>query len=389
MQNNSVKINQNCLDLATDLGQILVLNFEQELSAVNDRLRFARLGCTIEQVGERLALRATMPPKPGSTRRAYQQRIYLGLKANSRGLKAAENQAKRLGGELSDKSFDWRNWGWESEVETLTIGEWVERFEANWWKRRRKTFKAESTLESSYLRHFRRLPQDVVLDQFVLVSTIEGITPENPDSRTRRALVLAYSKLCDFAGMPVDLSEWKGRYSPVRLEPRDLPSDAEIEAVAESILDPWWAWAYRMMATYGLRNHELFHCEFDGSKLRIGAGAKTGYRVVRPMYPEWFARWDLANMPPHKFGLERVRESSNSRYGMWINRGFKRRGIEKPYNLRHCYARRCREALLPATLAAKMMGHSVKVHEETYQRWITEGDDDRLFEALVAKLGRS
>ena len=105
-----------------DLGRILVLDFGQQLQSVNDRLRFARLGCTIEVSGDRLVLRATLPPKPGREGKASQQRLYIGMKANPRGLKAAEAQAKRLGGELAEKSFDWRRWGWEPEIESLSIG---------------------------------------------------------------------------------------------------------------------------------------------------------------------------------------------------------------------------------------------------------------------------
>jgi integrase len=377
---------QIAASLGGDLGRILVLDFKNHLQSVNDRLKLGRLGCTIEVAGDRLVLRATLPPKPGREGRASQQRIYTGMKANPRGLKAAEAQAKRLGGELADKSFDWRDWGWEPEIEALTIEEWIARFEADWWRRKPRSTKASATLESGYLRHFRRLPQNERLTEAVLVGTIERLT--RPDTRTRKAFCLAYGKLAALAGLKIDLGPLKGNYSPQRVGPRDLPDDATIVVTRDGIADPWWQWAYGMMACYGLRNHEIFHLEFDGEKIRIGENAKTGYRVVRPLYPEWFGAWKLHDIPPAKFGADRLAESSNIQYGMWINRGFKRRGIEQPYNLRHCYARRCRDFLIPVTLAARMMGHSVAVHEQTYSRWITEGDDDRLIEALTGRQDR-
>jgi integrase len=380
------KDGQIAASLGGDSGRILVLNFESQLQSVNDRLRFARLGCTIEASGDRLVLRATLPPKPGREGRPSQQRLYTGMKANPRGLKAAEAQAKRLGGELADKSFDWRRWGWEPEIEQLTIGEWIERFEVDWWKRKARSIKAASTLESGYLRHFRRLPQDERLSEAVIVGTIERLT--RPDTRTRKAFCLAYGKLATLAELKVDLGALRGNYSPQRVAPRDLPDDASIGVIRDGIADPWWQWTYGVMACYGLRNHEIFHLEFDGEKIRIGENAKTGYRVVRPLYPEWFVVWKLHDTPPAKFETDRAETVSNATLGRWINRGLARRAIKQPYNLRHCYARRCRDFLIPVTLAARMMGHSVAVHEQTYSRWITEGDDDRLIEALTGRNDR-
>jgi integrase len=370
-----------------ELGRNLGLNFDYSLQAANDRLRFSRLGVTIEQVGDRLVLRATLPPKPGTKRRPYQQRLHIGYRANAAGLKQAEKQAQRLGADLSGKTFDWRNWGWEPELEGKPIADWVAKFESEWWRKNQRDKKSESTLHSNYVRHFRRLPQDVVLDEFVLTSTIESLT--EPNTRTRRGMVLAYQRLCKFAGLAIDLSEWRGDYSPEKVSPRDLPSDAEIAATRATIKDDWWRWSFGVMAAYGLRNHEIFHLDLsDFPKLRVLDAAKTGYRVVRPLYPEWAEEWGLQHEPQRKFKDEKINAASNTKLGSWINRGMKNREILKPYNLRHCYARRCREFLVPVTLAARMMGHSVAVHESTYSKWITEADDDRLIAALTGRVDR-
>jgi hypothetical protein len=55
-----------------------------------------------------LALRGTLPPRPGSDRlRPHQQRIPLGIPATKAGLKQAEKEAKVIAARLIEKTFDW------------------------------------------------------------------------------------------------------------------------------------------------------------------------------------------------------------------------------------------------------------------------------------------
>ncbi|MFM7527002.1 MAG: site-specific integrase, partial [Nodosilinea sp.] len=62
---------------------------------LNQRLRLARLGLTVERRGDRLNLRGTLPPRPRSPRtRSHQQRLPLGLPATKAGLKQIEQEAK-------------------------------------------------------------------------------------------------------------------------------------------------------------------------------------------------------------------------------------------------------------------------------------------------------
>ncbi len=69
------------------------------IEQANGRLKAANVGVAIEQSGNRLYLRATLPPKPGATRHEpYQQRISLssqGIRANPIGIKEAEAEARK------------------------------------------------------------------------------------------------------------------------------------------------------------------------------------------------------------------------------------------------------------------------------------------------------
>ena len=57
-----------------------------------------------------------------------------------------------------------------------------------------------------------------------------------------------------------------------------------------------------------------------------------------------------------------------------FNDALDRNGVTiKPYNLRHAYAMRLMDNGVPPELGARLMGHSLTVHEDTYKRWL-EGD---------------
>ncbi|MEM9769796.1 MAG: site-specific integrase, partial [Cyanobacteria bacterium P01_D01_bin.71] len=86
-------------------------SLDAPLEKVNARLKAARLGLKIERRGDTLALRGTLPPRPGSDRiRPHQQRISLKLPANKTALKQAEQEAKVIAARLIEGSFDWRQY---------------------------------------------------------------------------------------------------------------------------------------------------------------------------------------------------------------------------------------------------------------------------------------
>ena len=56
------------------------------IEAVNDRLKAGKIGVKVEARGDRLLLRATLPPKPGSSKtKPHQQYIALGIYDNPAG----------------------------------------------------------------------------------------------------------------------------------------------------------------------------------------------------------------------------------------------------------------------------------------------------------------
>ena len=91
-----------------NFGVNLALDIEKKIQPINDRLKAGKVGVSVQRRGERLCLRGTLPPRPGSTKdKAFRQEIYLGVYCNPAGFAYAENEAKLVGSLLAKREFSW------------------------------------------------------------------------------------------------------------------------------------------------------------------------------------------------------------------------------------------------------------------------------------------
>ncbi|MDX2240172.1 MAG: site-specific integrase [Leptolyngbyaceae cyanobacterium bins.302] len=357
-------------------------NLEGRLAQANGRLKSDHVGVAIETKGNKLVLRATFPPKPGSERdSSFQQRLFIGYSFNPAGLKLAEKEARKIGGLLQSEEFDWKPYIKEKAASS-TVAEWVEQFEADYFTRRERNPQSLTTWKDDYLKVFRRLPENKALTTSLLK---EAIANTEPDTRTRKRYVDILSRLAEFAGLQVDFSNLRGNYSPKKVQPRDLPTDEVISQWWEKIPNPAWQRAYGLIAAYGLRPHEVFKCSFEAMpELRVLDETKTGYRPVYPFYPEWLERWKLTEGE-----LPQCTGRNNTDLGRRVSHAFTRYGIPFcPYDMRHAWAVRTIHYGLPDTLAAKQMGHSVQVHTELYHAWLSANEHRRCWDALLLRSDR-
>lgn len=356
------------------------MDFQARLAQANTRLKTAKVGVTIEVSGKRLCLRGTFPPKASTKQYPHQQRLYLGIHANPAGLKLAEQEAKRVGLLLDAEEFDWELYGQGQTCQT--VGDWVARFEEDYFTRRQRTPKTETTWRDDYLKALGKLPPDAVLTVALLRETIEAT---KPDTRTRKRFCDVLGRLAKFAGLEADFRPLRGHYSITTTEVREVPSDKLIAEWFERIPNPAWQWAYGMMAAYGLRNHELFYLDTSQMPvLLVLDGSKTDFHRVWPLYPEWVKQWGLVatNLPP-------CNGPNNSALGSRVTHAFKRYEVPfNPYDLRHAWAVRSLEFGMPVELAAQQMGHSVEVHCRTYHRWISQEVHDRAYQVMMARPDR-
>jgi integrase len=361
---------------------------DQKIEDANQRLKAGQIGVAIERRGGMLWLRATLPPSPDSGKdRPYRQRVALGAKASLAGLSLADRKARLMGAQIADRAFDWAEWGRGTKIETMSLGEWVKQFEADYWLRRKRTQQSEETWKSDYQKVFSRLPLDQPLAMPVLLELVATV---EPDSRSRKRFCMVLGKLAEFAKLSnvEAIKDLSGDYSAGKVQPRSLPSDEAISQWRLKIPDPGWQWIYGMVAVYGLRPHEAFHLDLANfPEIQVAERSKTGDRIVYPLYPEWAESWNLINR--HLPGLHDIDSYSNVKLGAKAAGYFYDRKLPFPlYNLRHCFARRCFEFGFTAEMGAKLMGHSVAVHCQTYKAWIDQDVYRRLYEALIRRTDR-
>lgn len=355
-----------------------------KISQANGRLSLGKVGVSIERIGERLYLRATFPPKPRASRSdPHQQRLALGVHANPAGVSHAEKLARKIGADLDCGAFSWEDH--PARVQKKTDISALQNLLSDFEKSVRSSV-SETTWRTEYQRVFGRLAAG---GSELTAELIERtILQTEPDSRQRRRFCVSLGRLAEFAGLTVDTRRLRGKYSASALEPRSLPSDQQILEYGMAINNNSWRWVYFMMAAYGLRNHEAFFLDTEimqsgGYQIRVLSG-KTGARNVWPFPADWVDLYDLR--APR---LPAVSGKTHSDYGNRVTQYFRRNLALPfhPYDLRHCWAVRTLGLGLDLSLAAQQMGHSLKVHSETYHRWISDEIHQQAFNQIQQRDG--
>lgn len=348
------------------------------LKQANGRLKRDRTRVSIAAINDWLYLTAILPPLPTeSGTQNKQRRIALKLPLTIECVSLAESRARDLSRSLREGSFHWGDWRPEFKQSPVSdaIGAWIDRFEVDYFHRRKRNPKSLTTWRHDYRKIFDKLPLDRPLSADELRAIV--IATE-PDSRTRQRAVKVLSALARFAGLDINLKPYLGSYGILQAAPRDLPDDATILHWRDRIPNESWCWAYGLIAAYGLRPHELFHARFiKPPRLDILDG-KTGPRITFPLLPNWFDDWDLAISR-----LPKCSGPDNSALGNRVTHAFRRYKIPfSPYYLRHAWAVRA-IGLLDVSLAAQQLGHSVEVHTKVYQHWISAEVHQRAWEAIA------
>ncbi|MEM6716055.1 MAG: site-specific integrase [Cyanobacteria bacterium P01_D01_bin.6] len=372
------------------------------LDKVNARLKAARLGLKVERRGDTLALRGTLPPRPGSDRtRPYQQRIPLKLPAHKAGLKQAEQEAKVIAARLIEDTFDWRQYlvqsgpvfGSDELAAKITAFE-QHYIAAGHADPDKHVASVQATWSKAYAPYLRKL--QALSDRRSNLSLPEAIVATvketRANSRSRQVCCTAMDALAQFLALelPIDLKTLWGKYGSSRTQRRELPTDEQIVHGFHQIPNPAWQFVYGMMAVYGLRNHEVFFCDYDALKLGDAEAAievldttKTGAHDVWPFPPEWVEEFDLREVCLPEIETD-LRQTTLQRIGQQVTLQFQRYSIPfAPYNLRHAWAVRTILLGVPDTVAARMMGHSVAIHNRTYHRWITRRDQQQAVRAVL------
>jgi integrase len=347
------------------------------LEVVNERLKDALVPVRVRQKGSYLYLRGTFPPKPGQGTKWKRYEVTIGAPASAYGLSRAEREAHILAQRLADGSFNWKDYGYgEDDRLSMPVSELLEEFKADCL--RQGKIKPD-TWDNTWFYTLKKLPPASPLRESLVLAVVHSL---EPDSRAREVTCQRLQRLCEFAGLDIDLKPYQGNYEPT---PRDIPSDELIVEWRDRIPNEAWRWAYGVIAAFGLRPHELFTCKFPNPKdpltLHVHHKTKTGFRVTHAIHPEWAQDWGLAavNMPQvsrsgREAGQALCRQFAADRYDIPF----------QPYDLRHAWAVRASVTKgLPVSTAAAMMGHSVTTHTKVYHRWLSASTNEAVYRRLV------
>jgi integrase len=370
--------------------------FLEYLAQVNHNFKLARLGIQIEVRGTKLYLRGILPPKPNGNRlQPHQQRLNLYLPADLVGLRQAEQQAKILCAQLIQNTFQHPTdlISSNSYTDHSLIGA-IARFEAHFWQTRGSS--AQSTWKTAYAPYLGKLraiaTTNIVLTDSELI--YQTILATAPDTRSRQICCTALKSFAEFINLDLsfDLPKLSGKYSYKSLKPRQLPDDQTILQSYNLIPNPKWQFVYGIMATFGLRNHEVFFSDYANlttqlnnqkATVTVQSCTKTGAHEVWAFRPEWIDLFDLRSprLPPLNTDLD---TTTLQKIGQLVTRQFQRYHVPfSPYNLRHAWAVRTIHFGLPDAIAAQMMGHSIAVHTQTYHRWLSRRDQQQAVDAAM------
>ncbi|MBE9182326.1 site-specific integrase [Oculatella sp. LEGE 06141] len=378
-------------------------SIDSRIDQTNQRLKAAKLGFRIERRGQKLTLRGILPPRPGSHRlRSHQQRISLDVPATPTGLKQAEQEAKVVAAKLIQNTFSWRDYlpiTGGGRLHQMDLPQKLNAFEQEFLSQpthMQQLASARTTWETAYAPYLKKL--EAIAQSRPQLSLAEAIyatvQSTQANSRSRQICCTALGALANFLNLelPTDLKTYWGNYSPSQTQIRQLPSDQDIVTAIDRIPNPAWRFVYGIMATYGLRNHEVFFCDYSQlaqgepqAIIEVLNTTKTGEHDVWPFYPEWVEQFNLRqiDLPPVSTDLN---QTTLRRIGQQVTNQFCRYQIPfSPYDLRHAWAVRTIHFGLPDTVAARMMGHSVAIHNRTYHRWIARRDQQQAVEAAMQR----
>jgi integrase len=344
------------------------------LGELNIRLKASKRRVSVERRGRRLYLRATLPNRNEPTKRV-QQNIALGLDATPRGLVEAEDLAMKLSLDCRANRFNWADWieqDPEDDVNQLSVDNYqahAKTMHAS--KYRTSPERGANAWAKKWAPALKKMPPSGPVNEAVLLRIIRTM-PEGSAGRRDQGNLLC--SIGESLGLDLPQARAASRgYGAAQLTPRDIPSDTEIEAAIKQIRLPHWRWSFGMCAAYGLRPHEVAELEWiEDDWIKIHDDTKTGARNVTPCPSKWLKTFALRTLPRPKQTAKTLSKAFND--------ALDRDGITiKPYNLRHAYALRLMDSGVPPELGARLMGHSLTVHEGTYKRWL---EQDRITKAM-------
>lgn len=309
----------------------------------------------------RLYLLAKVPRRDGAPGLA-QTRIALRLDDTAVNRRTAAKQLQTLERQLEQGAFDWSYWQDEQE-QGITWREAISRLH-----RARVILgrTSETTWEINYMGRLRQLPPGSACTTASMATALERYDRGTCSYKELFYLLRHLSQLVAVPFPEVQLPTYR------EAAPVAVPTDEQIVSWVEGAGPA--SWYFGMMATYGLRPHEIEGAELvEKDYCQVQEGTKTGFRTVVPLPREWVERFRLRDrrLRPTLQGAAHARPDMVAK---WLSKELAKLDLPwRPYALRHAYAGRLwREggSRLDIYTAARLMGHTAGQHSKTYRAHI-------------------
>lgn len=315
---------------------------------------------SINTLRGRLYLLANLPRRDG-TPGLRQQRIALKLDDSAVNRRVATKQLRTLEQQLERGTFEWAYW-LDEESKAITWREAIAKLH-----RARVVLgrTGQSTWDVNYMGRLRQIPAGSACTSDSIAKALERYDRATCSYKELYYLLRHLARLVavPFPEVPIPT------YSQAELV--EVPNDAQIIEWVQGAQEPA-RWYWGMMATYGLRPHEVEGAQLIERDLcQVQEGTKTGFRTVVPLPREWVELFGLRErrLRPRLAEVDRPDAA-----GKWLSVQIKRQGIPwRPYALRHAFAARLwREGgnRLDLYTAARLMGHTPTQHAKTYRAHI-------------------
>lgn len=308
----------------------------------------------------RLYLLAKVPRRDGRPG-LMQTRIALRLDDTPVNRRTAAKQLQTLERQLERGEFSWSYWSDEPEGVT-----WREAIARLYRAKVVLGRTGQSTWEINYLGRLRQIPPGSLCTSESIAAALQRYERDTCSYKELYYLLRHIAQLVAVPFPEVPLPTYREAQLVA------VPTDEEIIAWVERAPEPS-AWYWGMMATYGLRPHEIEGAELvDRDYCQVADATKTGFRTVVPLPREWVERFRLRErrMRPRLVDSS-ARPDAVSK---WLSKELRRLRLPwRPYALRHAYAARLwREggSRLDIYTASRLMGHSPQQHSRTYRAHI-------------------
>lgn len=350
---------------------------DEHIKTYNKKLRAGFGKGSIKRIGASLYLRATYPPKPGETGKK-QRDLPLQLKATIQALNPALVRSIAISTDVALGKFDWKDY-LPTAIEVAarntaptTVSDWVTTAKEEYFESREKTPDTIQNWMADYGYPYRKLPQDQALSIEMLS---KAVLETSPNSRSRTRMIIAAKNLAKIAGLDQKkIAGLKSSYRKREVLQRNLPS---LELVIEwhNKLPQSVQFEFAIRAAFGLRPGEgAQFCDFSNLKpekeISVYSTKTETSRVVYPYPVELFEIFKLGDreIVPFISKARAIKSQTHSFADKLVKLGLP----FTLYDLRHLYAWHTIKAGLDVRVAAKLMGHTVDVHCDTYNKFLTK-----------------